>query len=512
MGFRTQWRGQRDTAAWRRLGKLLGLSLVLHLPLTPLGALAGLLGLITRGPAEALPVEPVDSIPIDLIEESGESPAGKPPSEPERGPAPAPSEPEPDPFAGLDDEPDEDALALVDSPKPEEPRAPARAADAGAPDASDAAAPDAAPPDASDAAASVAAASDGGHAEAGAGRGIGDPVALSGAAGRVVDGNANVRLIVFTDRIRDTELGDKVGALLASANQWYDFFGPSGLDPVKDFDRILIAGPQLRDSSAVVAVLRYNTSEAKIRAALAALVARDEGGRWLDAGVPAAQAKADRAERVFALPAPHLVVVAPPSAAAAALALPRSTRFPAAKGGEVLTAFVRTPWRAFLGIPFDIPKTIAWVRLSIAPSPGGGAVATLDAEDATPEDARRNAAALSRAINAVTQVNVLFIRQRFIEPVSLEADGRHIRGVITATPSQLRDLVGMVAGLARELGTARGIRDAGSPSVAPPPADAEPPRDAGATRADAGPRRDASDASEGSAPMRSAADAAPATD
>lgn len=445
VGFRTQWRGQRDTPSRRRLWKLLGLSLVLHAPLTPLGALIGLVGLLSRSPAEPQgPVEPLKTIPIDLVEEPGTAPA------PAAAPPAAPPQPKAksaidNPFKDLPHEPDEPTAEIVAPPKPKPKPKPT---DAGV------------------------AATDGG-----AGKGIGDPVALSGAAGRVADDNANVRLIVFTDRIRGTVLGSRVGALLAAANQWHDFFGPSGLDPIKDFDRILIAGPQLRDSSAVVAVLRYNTSETKVRAAIGALVDRDKRGGWLDAGVPAARASADRAERVFVLPAPHIIVVAPQSAAKAALALPRSTRFPSPKGNEVLTAYVRTPWRAFIGIPFDIPKTIKWVRLSIAPTPSGGAAATIDAEDASPDAAKQDAASLTRAINAVTQVNVLFIKQRFIEPVDLQADGSHIKGVVTATASQLHDAIGMVAGLAQEIAAENAERAAQAAKAVEPgvPADAGTP-------------------------------------
>lgn len=453
MGFRTQWRGQRDTAARRRLWKLVGLSLLAHVPLTPLGALFGLLALFGRSPATAgPPPEPITTIPIDLLQDDGSEPAGAKVAAAQ--PKAAPTKPPDNPFEGLDKEPDEPSAEIVTPPKPT-PK-----------------------PEAGDA----------GAADAGVAKGIGDPVALSGAAGRIADGNANVRLIVFTDRIRGTVLGPRVGALLAAANQWHDFFGPSGLDPIKDFDRILIAGPQLRDSSAVVAVLRYNASEAKVRSALGALVARDPKGGWLDAGAPAARASADRSERVFVLPAPHIIVVAPPSAAAAALALPRSTRFPAPKGDEVLTAYVRTPWRAFIGVPFNIPKTIAWVRISIAPTPSGGAAATVEAEDSSPETAQKDADDLTRAINAVATVNVLFIKQRFIEPVALRAEGKRIKGVVTATESQLHDVVGMVAGLAQEIAAEnakQAEQAARAGDAAAPAAEAAAPRAAPA--ADAGP-------------------------
>src|SRR6188768_370705 len=76
-----------------------------------------------------------------------------------------------------------------------------------------------------------------------------DPMALAGKVARVADSNANVRLFIFADVIRNHPLGPRVGALLKRTPQWNDFFGTTDIDPIRDVDRVLIAGPQLRNSS-----------------------------------------------------------------------------------------------------------------------------------------------------------------------------------------------------------------------------------------------------------------------
>ena len=82
----------------------------------------------------------------------------------------------------------------------------------------------------------------------------------------------------------------------------------------------MIVGPELRDSSKVVAILKLNVSGPRVREAIDAIVRADtEHGEWLDAGIPAATAYADRAPRIFVMPAPNMVVVVPPSAKDAAL-------------------------------------------------------------------------------------------------------------------------------------------------------------------------------------------------
>src|SRR5688572_26239385 len=262
----TTWRGSSDTSRRRLIWWIL-FSLLLHSPFTPLAALFGLVAFLRPADSESdEPVDPITAIPIDLLEDMG--PAG--------GAPPKPADPEP--VAPKEDDSFKDLA--VDEPKPEprpkpKPERPAADADGGA------------DPEA------LASADGGSEAgAAGTGSSIGDPVALSGAAGRIADANANVRLIVYTERIRNQPLGPRVGMLLSQAPQWRDFFGPAGLDPIKDVDRILIAGPQLRDSSQVVAVLKYNVSEGRMRQALDAIVQRDPAnGGWLDAGVPAATAR-----------------------------------------------------------------------------------------------------------------------------------------------------------------------------------------------------------------------------
>jgi hypothetical protein len=419
----TQWRGSPDTSR-RRLARLLALSLVLHAPLlTPIAALAGLFGLLQRAPTEeAPPADPITAIPVDLV--SDERPSAT--SEPAPAQAEKPAAPADDPFADLDRAGDDSAPA-IDEPTPVVNK-PVK--DAGA--------------------------------DSGA---IGDPVAMAGSAGKVVDANANVRLLIFADRIRNHQLGQRIGALLGAAQQWRDFFGPTGLDPIQDVDRILIAGPQLRDSSEVVAVLRVNVSDDRLKQAVSALVRRSDGGEWLDGGVPVAKAKADRAERVFVLPAPHILVVAPPSAQAHALSLGPGLKFPSPQGSEALTTYVVSPWRAFTGIPFQVPKSIQWVRMKIVPSSDGGATAELVAEDESAESAKKDAEALDLALKTVTQHDlgdkgvlgklaswaIGSNKIKLVESVSFTASGKEIHGTVVATNGQLGALLEAISNYAKEL-------------------------------------------------------------
>ncbi len=438
-----------------RLARFVALALVLHLPFSPLLGLVGLLrmvGMQDEGP----PPPALTEIPIDLFE-SDDAPANKPADTPEAKEPTAVSEPE----AALPKEPD----PVVVKPKP-----PKELPDAGAPEPKDAGAPDGSK--SSDAGAAEDA---GNKADAAAepkpGEGIAEPTAGIGDK-RVVDPNANVRVLVQMNRVRQHPLGVRVGPLLRNVYQWRDFFGPTAIDPVRDLDRMLIVGSQLRDSSGVVAVLEFNVPQERVRSAVDLLVTRDPEGAWLEGGVPAAQARADRGDRVFVFPGPKLLVVAPPALLEPAKKLKKLPR--ELKGDEIAVAHLETPWRAFLGLPVVIPKSIRSAQLRLSPRADGGVVIDVLAHDATEPLARANAEALTAALKAATSLNlgvfgaVLFgsSQKKFIEKGSFEPDGTDIRGEIVLTRSQVETLLELGAGF---LGGRAAPRPRATPSAPPEP-------------------------------------------
>lgn len=407
VGPETHWRGQADTLD-RRLRWLVLVSVLVHTPLTPLIALLGIFGWLAA-PDEPLPdAPPITAIPVDIFEDET----------PPRDPAPLPPDPVPvaEPTAGK-------AIPKVTKKEPTDTGVDAGVADAGPP--TDAGV---------DASADAGTLGDGGFDG-----GIAEPVAVLGDAKKVVDSNANVRIIVYTEKVRTHPLGPRVGRLLSSVYQWRDFFGPAQLDPIRDVDRLVIAGPQLRDSSNVVAVLKVNISRARIQAALDAIVKADPAhGEWLDAGIPAARAYADRAPRVFVLPAPGIVVVTPPSAEKSALSMGKKTGIPAPKGDEVARAFVVKPSNLTRDNPIiQLPESLRSVRARLTPDDKGGGTIDIEAEDASADDAEKHAKSIARQLMAedLRLWAVGFPESRLVERVDLHADGATIRGVIYVGPA-----------------------------------------------------------------------------
>lgn len=481
---RAEWRGR--PVSLTGLVRCLVISLLLHVPLTPLAGLLGLAMLFLPAKDDEAPPDlpPITEIPIELMPFT-EAPA----------PAPEPAPPEPA-------EPTEAAAVIVpDEPPPRKKPPKPVVVDAGAPEDAgvdapgdagvddagpeDAAAPDAGAPDSADAGiadagaplgdAGIAAADAGSDAGTDAGTPERQPLAVRGARG-VVDPNANVNVLIDSRRLRQHALGPRIGTLLASVHQWRDFFGPTGIDPVRDIDRIFITGPQLRDSSGVVAVIQHRIAQARLHAALDALVRRDPEGAWLDGGTTVAKARADRSDRYFVKVSPNLLVVTPESALKSARRLSPKNLVIESPAPEVVTAHVKTPWRVFIGTPFSIPKSLRWAEAHVSPDPAGGAIVRIVAEDADPETAAATAQYIERSIregldflaSASSIVSLIFggkTTSKLVQTVEFRSEGSRVIGVLTFTEAQVVDLLERGG---RMLGARAARRSAPAPSGSAP--------------------------------------------
>lgn len=407
------WRFLKEPSL-RIISWTIGVSALAHVALTPLAGLLGLMAWLLTPPAEPeLEAEQLRSIPITLMEDDGlaDAPPAPPPpaaaSATELASAPEPSAPAPQAAPA----------APRPAPPPEKPARP----EPRAPEAPPTRGPDS--------------------------QGIGHPVAMSGVASEVVDSNANVNLLLVTERIREHPLGPRIGKLIVGFPQWSSFFESGEVDPVRDINRILVVGPQFRRSADVVAILQHELPQPLIRGAVDRLVQRPPKGRWLKGKLPVARAFADRAERLFALTAPNILVVAPPHLEQPLLAAPPA-RFPSPRGDAALVLHVKTPWRALIGLPFRLPESIAWLRCEIIPNADGSAQLRMSGEDADAARAAEHARSLSDALNALTNPDLgalgalVGLRSiAFIDRIQFRAHDERISGEVRVSQRQLERLL-----------------------------------------------------------------------
>jgi len=415
----TSDRGAGSRRSGRALTWAVSLSLVLHLVLTPAAAWVGLFAWFFHTSAEedTSDAEQLRSIPITWLGEEEVDP---------EVPAPALTAP----------------VALTEAPS--ETRAPPVA-------------PSPAPPAPSPPVPPEEKAEPREKPKAAAGRpDIAHPVAVSGVQSEIVDSNANVNLLLLSDRVREHPLGPRIGKLLTDFPQWSSFFATAEIDPVRDLNRMLIVGPEFRRSADVVAIIQHRLGREVLRKAIDRLVQRAPRGRWLKAKIPAARAHADRAERLFVLPSPNLLVVAPLHLEKQLLSAP-PLKFPAPDGREAVILHVRSPSHALRGLPLALPESIAWLRLDVLVLENGGAELRITAEDASPELARSHGQSLSMAINALTNPDLgalgalLGLRSiAFIDPIELRSSGTRIFGQVAVSRAQLERLMSIAEELLAE--------------------------------------------------------------
>jgi hypothetical protein len=427
-----------------RLRWLLIASLLLHLVLTPMMGWVGLVGLLFPEEPEAFVEEDLETIPIELFQPPAEA---QEPSAPE-----LPELPQDDPV-GLIEETTPNPIPLPIKPRPvETAAAPPSAAQpeasaAAEPSATATAAPPSAsaePPPAPSASTSAAPSASATPEQPAEQRPIDGPIEAAGKAGEVLSDQAYVSITLHADRIREHPVGQRIAGLLPSLPQWNDFFPDESLNPVRDFDRVVVVGPSFSNSANVIALLEYNAPQKRIKGAIDKLVKRN--GEWLsNQKVPVARAYADRAERVFILPRPGLVVVVPPNKQRQMLAV-QDVGIPKPKGPEAMEATLVNPHKPFARYGLQIPKSIKEARIRVTPLPNGEVKIELQARDATPEDAAKNALEIASGINALADLSAGFAgllelaglgHTVKLPRVKLEARGSEIWGEQVLTAEQV---------------------------------------------------------------------------
>lgn len=421
---RTQHRGGPDTAR-RRFRIALLFAALLHLPAFPqLGLLAGLARSL-QGPGADWDYDDGEVvIPVMLEEEpvivAPEPPAAAPqpavedakeaePATPEAKKRPTP---EGDLDAGvpdassLDSEDELDAGAVLDA---------ADALDAGmAPDAADDldAADGGSPMDAGPSDADVSEgdgsadqdALDAGVggvalADAGASQSVKDTLGLTGGLTKIVKGKPNIALVLWFDAIREQPLGATVSEILQCEPQWRDFLGGS-IDPVRDFEGVMITGPRFSDSSKITVAVQHRLSKDRVRELVGSMVARSgDAGAFLDAGTDeiVAQAFADRAERVVFTHPRDMVFITPPEGYEQLRSVEQALSLPAGEGRAISLTLV-DPIRPLRAFRVQAPETLTELRLDVFVGNDGGATINAEFDDKDEETAKASAKTLTEQL------------------------------------------------------------------------------------------------------------------
>lgn len=251
---------------------------------------------------------------------------------------------------------------------------------------------------------------------------------------------AKLTSLLRMERLRGHALAPK----LASLDEVRELLEGTGIDPVRDFERVFVASSGIHRDDKAVIVAEHKLSEDKLKLAIDALVARSQpSGGWIkDAAAPSARVSFRGHPRVIAAVAPSFVVVVPEAMAGELSRFEGTGGFPEQEGTATVITDVTDP-AATLRVPHAprVPETIKSARITIELSSDGGADVSADAQSASPEQAVEDARALTESIERATTVKVAFVRVRFFQPAPFTAEGDRLKSRLHLSAGEINTLL-----------------------------------------------------------------------
>jgi hypothetical protein len=116
------------------------------------------------------------------------------------------------------------------------------------------------------------------------------------------------------EAVRSSALSADIGSLVRSYPTWRDLLGSSGIDPIRDFDRVLLAAPAVVSDRSII-VVRHHLGNARVRDAVLQMASqRGQRPTWRDTeGFPVVEWPAQTAvPRLVVLTSDQELVVTTP--------------------------------------------------------------------------------------------------------------------------------------------------------------------------------------------------------
>jgi len=223
--------------------------------------------------------------------------------------------------------------------------------------------------------------------------------AAAGDAAAVRAEHPNVNVYLAADALRKRKISHDFSKLLSGIPQWQELIGGTGLDPLRDFDRILISGPQFRNPKWIVIAIRFNIPAHRMKQALDAVVKRSgPAGKWLD---PLTAQIGKKGERyVVIVPAKRTMWILPESQKDDLDAVREAGAFARTPAAGIVVD-LEHPANAFRGAPFRFPKSITHMRVHFKLDGSDGYRVVAEGWDSSHREAVENANFLEQAIDAI---------------------------------------------------------------------------------------------------------------
>jgi len=295
-------------------------------------------------------------------------------------------------------------------------------------------------------------------------------------------------------RVRESPLGDDVRAVLEAMPDWRVLLAGSGIDPLEDLDRVLIASPNLQRSRLIVAG-RATGDAAAIRAAAERLAeSAGEQATWeRQDGVDVTRwYNRDETERVIAIIGPRHFIIARAQDVPRVLAVARERAEEEEQGEHFADALLSMDEGEGLSLEVEGARNFARdrpgrrgplervptaLRLALSELPEQRVAARSRWTYESPDQAREAAQFWDsrRAAYARNPITRFLGLAGILSRATLEADDEHVAGDVDLTVAEMRRLLALTRGFFEDRARARRRRDAPEVTPTPAPGQAEPP-------------------------------------
>jgi hypothetical protein len=274
-------------------------------------------------------------------------------------------------------------------------------------------------------------------------------VGLEGNPNSKIIGKPAVTMGLWFGSLRDNPLGKQLTELAACDREWKRFLD-QGIDPLNDFEGVLVVGPGLMDSNQLTAAVRHNLSAERVHGVMQTLVEESgDNGRWLASDV--ASARLGRNQRVLLPQQKDLFFVTPSKGWEALHRVKEPLRVPSAEGRTASLVLVN-PNRVLERVGLTLPKRISEMRLEAFANADQSVDLKVELEATSAEAAKQEASRVSAqmhdffadawtaasALRALSGSNAGETHLEVPPHLDLEVDDRTLTGMLHLTQGQTR--------------------------------------------------------------------------
>ena len=221
-------------------------------------------------------------------------------------------------------------------------------------------------------------------------------VGLEGNMENKITGKPGVTLGLWFSSMRDHPLGKRLTQIATCDVEWRTFVN-LGVDLMKDFEGVLVVGPNLTDSGQMTAAVRHNLPTERVHEVMDTLVQRSgKNGHWLAPDV--ASAKFGKIQRVLIPKQDDLFFLAPSKGWQALNNVKEPLKVPSADGRALSLVMVQ-PNRLLERVGLTLPRRLSELRLEVYANQDQSIDIKVELEDTSPAAARQDARAVSEQLH-----------------------------------------------------------------------------------------------------------------